>query len=351
MKKLVKISIAISFILVLIMTSACSNKSVEEATTATPETVTITFGGTLPEDNPLTKGMYKFKEDLEARTNGKIEVKIFPNGQMGGGREMLESVQQDNLTMVECSMGPLSSFDTTMTIFNLPYLFNDRVTIYDFLDNYEISEKLKARVEDETGIKVLSYWENGFRQITNNERAIVKVEDLKGLKIRTMENPIHIATFQSWGANPTPMAFGELFTALQQGTVDGQENPLANIASQKFEEVQKYVTISKHFYDPDGLFISSKFYNSLEPELQNAIVESAKVATDYQRKLSEEADNTLSVAYQNNEKIEYNELSDEVKKELREMAKPAFDKVESNLGAELFEECMNAINQVNTEHM
>jgi tripartite ATP-independent transporter DctP family solute receptor len=350
MNKTVRIFVALSIILSLIITSACSNKPSEVNVPAKTETVTITFGGTLPEDNPLTKGMYKFKEDLESRTNGKVEVKVFPNGQMGGGREMLEALQQGNLTMVECSMGPLSSFDSTMTAFNLPYLFDDRAAVYDFLDNYEISTKLKNIVEDKTGIKILAYWENGFRQITNSKRPIVKADDLKGLKIRTMENPIHIATFSAWGANPTPMAFGELFTALQQGTVDGQENPLANIASQKFEEVQKYITISKHFYDPDGLYISSKFFNSLEPELQKAIIESAKVATEYQRKLSEEADNTLIAVYQNNSKIELNELSDEVKNELREKAKPAFDKVESNLGPEIFKEFMDGVNEVNKKH-
>ncbi|WMJ82789.1 DctP family TRAP transporter solute-binding subunit [Oscillospiraceae bacterium LTW-04] len=353
MKRLLTSLLVIGLIVVAVtgcsgsqQTSSTQSGASDVTNSASDKKIVITFGGTLPDENPLTQGMYKFKEDLEARTNGQIEVQVFPNNQMGGGREMLESLQQGNLTMVECSIGPLSTFDTTCTVFNLPYLFYTREQVYDFMDNYPISAELRQRVEDKTGIKMLAFWENGYRQITNSVRSIQTAEDLEGVKIRTMENRIHIETFKSWGANPTPMAFGELFTALQQKTVDGQENPLPNIASQKFEEVQKYLTISDHFYDPDGLYINADFYNGLPEDLQKAIDDSAKVATDYQRQMSREADERLHKVYQESDKIEYSVLPDSVKQQLLEKAQPVYEMVKADLGPDLYDRIMETIDEI-----
>lgn len=336
--------------LIVTTMSGCSSASNEQSSVApadgSGEKIVITFGGTLPDDNPLTMGMYKFKEELETRSNGRFEVQVFPNCQMGSGREMLESCQIGNLTMVESSIGPLAQFDSTCTLLNLPYLFYTKEQVYDFMDNYEISAEMRQRVEEASGIKMLAFWENGWRQVTNSVRPINNVEDFKGLKIRVMENDVHIKTFECWGANPTPMAFGELFTALQQKTVDGQDNPVPNVESNKFYEVQKYLCLADQFYDPDGLFINPDFYNSIPEDMKATFDECVEIATKYQREKAVEADQTLREKYAKDGIMEVTTLNDEVKTQLLELAQPAYDLVKTSVGEEFYTRFMDTVNEI-----
>jgi len=233
------------------------------------------------QDSPYQQGTQKFKELVEKATGGKVTVEIHPSGELGGEREMMEAVQLGTIDMMLASTGPLGNFTPISNAFDFPFLFRDRDHAYKVLDG-EIGDEVAGEL-DKAGIKVLAWAENGFRNITNNKHPIKKPEDLKGIKIRTMENKIHMESFTAFGAAPTPMSFTELFTSMQQGVVDGEENPLNIIVPSKFYEVQKYLTLSGHFYNPALFIITKSKFDSFSPELQKVFLDAASEARDYER--------------------------------------------------------------------
>ncbi|MDK2879425.1 MAG: hypothetical protein PWR06_2141 [Thermoanaerobacteraceae bacterium] len=245
--------------------------------------ISIRVGHVLAPTHPYQLGLEKFAELVSQKTNGKVKVEVFHSSQLGNERDMVEGLQLGTLEMTLVSTAPLSSFTKKFFVFDLPFIFKDTASARAVVDG-PVGTQLLDSLKDQ-GIIGLTYFENGFRHVTNNAKPIEKPEDLKGMKIRTMENPVHMATFKVMGADPTPMAFGELFTALQQGTIDGQENPLPVIDTSKFYEVQKYLSLTGHFYAPAPLLISKSFFESLSPDVQNAIKEAAVEARDYERKL------------------------------------------------------------------
>lgn len=208
-------------------------------------------------------------------------IEVHPNGALGGEREMTEAIQLGTLDLVLTSSGPLGNFAPKSNAFDFPFLFRDQEHAYKVLDG-EIADEVNEQLE-EAGLKVLAWAENGFRNLTNNVRPIVHPDDMKGIKIRTMENKVHLAAFQGYGASPTPMDFTELFTAMQQGVVDGEENPLAIIVPNKFYEVQKYLTLSSHIYSPLPLIIGKQKFDSFSPELQQIFLDAAAEMRDYER--------------------------------------------------------------------
>ncbi len=227
------------------------------------------------------QGALRFKEKVEEETGGKVTIEIHPNGSLGGEREMTEAVQVGTLDMVFTSSGPIGNFAAKSNAFDFPFLFRDKAHAYAVLDG-ELGQEVNEQLE-EVGIKLLAWAENGFRNITNSTRPIINPEDMKGLKVRTMENQVHLAAFEAYGAAPTPMAFTELFSAMQQGVVDGQENPLAVIIPNNFFEVQKYLTISEHIYSPAPLLINKQLFDSFPPELQDIFMEAAAEMRDWER--------------------------------------------------------------------
>jgi len=196
---------------------------------------------------------------------------------------MVEGLQLGTIDLVVTSTGPLGGFVSKMFVVDLPFLFRDREHAYKVLDGpigRELMDAFSAK-----GIKGLAFWENGFRQITNNVRPIEKPEDLKGIKLRTMENKVHLAAFRAFGASPTPMAWSEVYTALQQKTIDGQENPVAIIYHQKLVEVQKYLALTRHFYSPTPLLMSLKAFNALPQDTQKIMADTALECATYERNL------------------------------------------------------------------
>lgn len=244
-------------------------------------TIALGHGGTDSDKNHLQQFSLKFKEEVEKATDGNVTIEIHPNNAMGGEREMTEAVQLGTLDMTLTSTGPVGNFASKSNVLDFPFIFTDANHAHKVLDG-EVGAEIAAQLDGQ-GIHVLTWAENGFRQITNSKRPIKSPADLKGLKIRTMENKIHIESFKSYGASSTPMAFSELFTSLQQGVVDGQENPLPAIISAKFDEVQKYMSISNHFYSACPLLINKQKFDSFSPELQKVLTDAAAVARDYQR--------------------------------------------------------------------
>jgi tripartite ATP-independent transporter DctP family solute receptor len=222
-----------------------------------------------------------FAREVEKRTNGRYRIQNFYSGALGAERESIEAVQLGTLDLTMTSTGPVPNFVPEVAILDIPFLFRDYGHARATLDG-PIGQDLLSRFPAK-GIVALAWGENGFRQMTNNKRPVNVPDDLKGLKMRTMENPVHIQAYKAFGIIPTPMAFTELFTALQQGTVDGQENPLSVISSAKFDQVQKYMTLTGHVYSPALILMNKGKWDKLAPADKLAFAEAAKEAVKANR--------------------------------------------------------------------
>lgn len=229
-----------------------------------------------------------FAKEVEQRTGGRYKVQTFYNGALGGERESIEAVQLGTQELAFSSSGPVPNFVPETKILDVPFLFRDKAHARAVLDG-PIGQEMLGKF-DSKGFKALAWAENGFRHVTNSKRAVNGPEDLKGLKLRTMENPVHIQAYKALGIITTPMAFPEVFTALQQGTVDGQENPLPVITSAKFEQVQKHLTLTGHVYSPCILVMNKAAYEKLSTADKQAFFDAAKAATKANRARVDEDD-------------------------------------------------------------
>jgi tripartite ATP-independent transporter DctP family solute receptor len=215
-----------------------------------------------------------FAKEVEKRTAGRYKVQTFYNGSLGGERESIEAVQLGTQELAFSSSGPIPNFVPETKILDVPFLFRDKAHARAVLDG-PIGQELLGKF-DAKGFKALAWGENGFRHMTNSKRDVNVPADLKGLKMRTMENPVHIAAYKGLGIITTPMAFPEVFTALQQGTVDGQENPLSVIMSAKFDQVQKHLSLTGHVYSPCIFVMNKATFDKLSAADKTAFVDAAK---------------------------------------------------------------------------
>ena len=222
-----------------------------------------------------------FAKEVAARTGGRYKVETFYNGSLGGERESIEAVQLGTQELAFSSTGPIPNFVPDAKILDVPFLFRDKAHARAVLDG-PIGQELLTKF-DAKGFKALAWAENGFRHMTNSKRDVKEPGDLKGLKMRTMENPVHIAAYKGLGIITTPMAFPEVFTALQQGTVDGQENPLPVIMSAKFSQVQKHLSLTGHVYSPCIFVMNKASFDKLSAADKTAFLEAAKVAAKANR--------------------------------------------------------------------
>lgn len=253
----------------------------DTSSAGTPEyTIIFANNGVTDMEHPQNVGNNKFKELVEERSNGRIAVELHIAGALGGAREIVEGVQLGTITMGDVENGPMDSFVQSAALWNLPYLFTSLDEIHA-IQASDIGKNIQANFED-VGIKHLAFNDGGFRYFTNSKHPISTVADFKGLKIRVMESPIYIGMVEALGASAVPMAFSELYTGLQQGTVDGQENPLDLIYAQSYFEVQKYLSLSEHLYYPRQLIMNLDFFNSLPEDLQTIVQECAVEACEYQ---------------------------------------------------------------------
>ena len=222
-----------------------------------------------------------FAKEVAARTGGRYKVETFYNGSLGGERESIEAVQLGTQELAFSSTGPVPNFVPDAKILDVPFLFRDKAHARAVLDG-PIGQELLTKF-DAKGFKALAWAENGFRHMTNSKRDVKAPADLKGLKMRTMENPVHIAAYKGFGIITTPMAFPEVFTALQQGTVDGQENPLPVIMSAKFSQVQKHLSLTGHVYSPCIFVMNKGSFDKLSAADKTAFLDAAKVAAKANR--------------------------------------------------------------------
>ena len=249
--------------------------------TAAAQTV-LKIGYAVAASSHYGVGSTVFCDEVEKGTQGRYKCQQFPSGALGGEREMIEAVQLGTLDVVNTSTGPVGNFVPEVKIVDIPFLFRDYDHARHVMDGpigQDILTKFPAK-----GLVALAWTENGFRHMTNSKRAIVKPADAAGLKMRTMENKVHMEGYRTFGIQPTPMAFPEVFGALQQGTVDGQENPIPVILASKFSQVQKHLSLTGHVYSPALLITSPRLMNKLSDADKKVFYEAAKKAAVAQRK-------------------------------------------------------------------
>lgn len=307
---------------------------------ADPEyTLKIAFIG--PESHGQFIGLETFfKPEIEKRSEGRIKVELYPNAQLGSDRQAIEGVSMGTLEMAAIGGSSLLPLDDRIKFMDLPFLFPNGDIAYKAYKQFLTAELNK--ILEPHDITILSSAELGFRHITNNRGPIVKPEDLNGLKLRTMENPLHMTAFKLMGANPTPVAFSELYTALQQGTVDAQENPVNVIASAKLFEVQKYMSLTGHIYSPAMFIISTSYLNDMPEDLKNIILEVSPLAQQVIHDLlvkqnADEVDTMVKAG------LLVNELTEGEKQAFRDLCKPVYDDYIKEYGDELIKK-VEAIN-------
>ncbi|AEG92562.1 TRAP transporter substrate-binding protein [Ramlibacter tataouinensis] len=229
-----------------------------------------------------------FAREVDKRTGGRYKVQTFYSGSLGGERESIEAVQLGTQELAFSSTGPVPNFVPETKILDVPFLFRDKAHARAVLDG-PIGQEMLGKF-DSKGFKALAWGENGFRHMTNSKRPVTAPEDLKGLKMRTMENPVHVTAYKGLGIVTTPMAFPEVFTALQQGTVDGQENPLSVIMAAKFDQVQKHLSLTGHVYSPCIFVMNKAAFDKLSAADKQAFLDAAKEAVKANRARVDEDD-------------------------------------------------------------
>lgn len=267
-------------VLMLLVFSAGSNTTPAAAAKAVK---TIKIGYSTAENDPRNDGSVKFKEIVEKETDGAIKVDIYPAAQLGNDRDLIEGVKLGTVEVTISSAGNFAVYEPKMGLSALPFILPDFETAWRFLDTPE--QKKIAEGLLKSNIRVLAYFENGFRCVTNSKRAIEKPEDLKGLTIRTPENPYVIETLKALGAIPNPLGFSEVYIALKQKMFDGQENPIPLILNAKIYEVQKYLSVTNHSYDTMPFVINEPFFKSLTPEQQEIVKKAAIEAQNLNRQI------------------------------------------------------------------
>ena len=297
-------------------------------------------------DDRLEESLQSFKQNVEERTNGEVTISTYPASQLGGEREQLEGVQLGSIEMAVLA-GPIPGIYPQIMVFDLPYLFKNKQVAYEVLDG-EFGQRILDEMLPQTGIRALAWGENGFRHFTNSLHPIESPDDLNGLKIRTMENPAHMEMVESLSANPTPMAFGEVYSALQQGVIDGQENPVSLIESMRFYEVQEHLTLDGHVYNPFTFIVNNDFFTSLPEEYQSILEEEARNWSDIERQLNtQQVERGIQTLKDSGMKIV--ELSDQEKQAFRDETQPVYDMYREQLGEEVIDDLLKSVNEAETK--
>ena len=298
---------------------------------------TIKFGVAGPETHPAVAGMKKFAEAVTAKSGGKIKVNLFYNSSLGTDQAIVSAIKGGTVEMSVMNSGILASEAKELALFDFPFLFaNEKES--DAIVDGAVGKKMHALLQ-EKGLVGLSYWELGYRHITNSKRPLNTVEDIDGLRLRVIPNPINVDWVKALGANPTPLPFAEVYGALEQKAIDGQENPIAVIAANKFWEVQKYVALTNHQYNPQSVIFSKKVWDTLSPAEKKIIDDSSDEATKFQREQSRAAVAANVELLKKNGMIVTQFSPTEVNK-LREKMKPVIAKYTASVGEATVNEVM-----------
>ena len=281
-----------------------------------------------PKGHPMEVSAKKLAETIAAKSGNKIKIRVFSGGQLGGDLQTISALQGGVIEMTVLNSGILGAQVKDFEIYDFPFMFENNKEVDAVLDG-DFGKNLHAKLE-EKGIVGLGYWDLGFRNITNNRRPIKTVEDIAGLKLRVIPNPINIDWVGALGANPVSLAFPEVYTALEQKAIDGQENPVTVIYANKMNEVQKYLTLTRHQYNPQSVIISKKVWDTFSPEEKQIFKDAVTEVTAFQRQLAHEQE---EVALQKLKEsgMEINALPPEEMAKFREKVAPVVEKYSSTI--------------------
>ena len=312
-----KYTLLAGFLSLLLLLAACSKND---------ESVTLQFGHALPPDTNQAIEINKMAQAVEEQTDGRVKFEIYPNSQLGSETEMLQQVDVGAMNGLAVMVGSMQTMDMRLAIEDLPYMWPSEQEAREAYDG-EFGEYI-ADIVEEYGMHTAGYLEWGFRHVTNNERPVVKPEDLKGMNIRVAETALRVDTFEQAGALPTVMAFSEVYGALQQGALDAQENPLANIVAPRFNEVQDYLSLTGHFYNTVMVVIDGETWEEISIEDQKILTtEIDKISKEIQAANDETESEHIKFLAENGM-----EVNDNVDKEaFREAMMPVYDKWEETV--------------------
>ncbi len=296
---------------------------------------TIKFATQNPKGHPIVTGMEKFAEIVTAKSGGKIKVNLFPAGVLGGDAPTVSAMQGGTIEMASMNSGILAAQVKEFAIYDFPFLFSNSKEADAVVDG-PFGKKMHDRLQ-EKGLVGLSYYELGFRNMTNGKHAINKVEDIAGLKIRVIPNPINLDWVKALDANPVPMAFPEVYAALESKALDGQENPLNVILANKFAEVQKHLVLTNHVYNPQSVIISKKFWDGLNADEKKIVTDAAVESTKVQRQVAREQA-ASNLADLKKAGMQVTELSAPEMAKLRDKMKPVIAKHAASVGPSVVDE-------------
>jgi len=300
---------------------------------------TIRVSNGVSKEHPMGNGLARMGACTLEKSGGKLKLQPYWDGALGNDLTATQSVRTGSLEMVLTSTAPLVGIVPALGVFDLPFLFNNEREADQLLDG-KVGDWFAAKLPAVGAIN-LAWWENGFRHTTNSKRPITKLEDFDGVKMRVMQNTIFIDTFKTLGSNAVPMAFSEVYSALETHTVDGQENPYTNIENMKFYEVQKYLTLTKHAYSPTLVLFSKKTWDTLSAQEQATLRDCAVLGRDEQRKVNREK-SSQSVANLKAKGMQVNEISPAEMQRIRAKSQVIYERHAKDIGDE-------AITLVNTE--
>jgi tripartite ATP-independent transporter DctP family solute receptor len=295
----------------------------------------IRFGYGLVENSNQGRAVKVFADAVEKNSGGKMRVRAVGAAALGSDVQMQQALIGGAQEMMVGSTATLVGIVKEMALWDTPFLFNNGAEADAILDG-PVGQKVMAKMPDK-GLVGLVYWENGFRNLTNSKRPITKAEDLSGIKLRVMQNPVYLESFNALGANAIPMAFSELFGALETKTVDGQENPFNTILSSKFYEVQKYVSVTNHVYSPWIVFVSKKYWDGLSKDEQKVLMDAAKLSRDFERK-DTRAEAAKAVADLKAKGMQVNEVSPAEVNRMRDKLTRVNATIAASVGMDLWNE-------------
>ena len=293
---------------------------------------TIKLSYVTAKDSPYGLGVNRLSELLSQKSGGKMKLRGYSDGQLGAEVQSISTAQGGVLEMTLVATAAVVGLVKEFAIFDFPFLFSDEKEVYAVLDG-RVGKQLLDKLSDKN-LTGLCYWEVGFRHVTNSKRPIVKADDFRGIKIRTIQNPVFIDVFNTLGANAVPMAFTEVYTALESKAIDGQETPYNIIYTSKFYEVQKYLSATKHIYGPGVILVGKKFWDQLSGDEKEILQSSCVEARDYQRNVSREA-NVRFTAELKKQGMTLNEIAPEERAKMQEKVKPVIDKYTKQVGEDL----------------
>lgn len=339
-----KLVIASLIALLAIFTAACSGSSGSSGKSSGSEKeaskdkpIVIKFSHVTSIDSVKGKAAERFKELVEEKTGGKAKVEVYPSSQLYGDNDELDALTSGNVHMIAPSVTKMVKLDPRWQYVDMPYLFEDQEHVRKFFESDVAKSLLNSEQLASNDIMGLAFWENGFKHFTNNKHPLKKPEDFKGLKFRAQAGKVLEAQFQALGAGSATIAFGETYAALQQGTVDGQENTFNNMDTQKYQEVQKYLTLSEHGRLDYAIFVNKSFWESMPEEIRTQVEEALKEATDLAWELAAEENEASFESLKNSGKMEVIELTDEEKNALKEALQPVYDEFEDVITKDLIE--------------